>query len=99
MRFNIFVQRVMPDCFFVLARFFLRVDGVLLRIYDARYYHSFDSKVVVRERSTREADFLALENRIPVHILRDPEQVVHHLPVTHTVVENIELSFGKDCHV
>ncbi|KAI6024518.1 TIP41-like family-domain-containing protein [Pisolithus marmoratus] len=33
--------RVMPTCFFILARFTLRVDNVLFRIHDTRIYHSF----------------------------------------------------------
>lgn len=33
------VQRVMPTSFFLLLRFFLRVDGVLIRINDTRLYH------------------------------------------------------------
>lgn len=32
-------QRVMPTSFFVLLRFFLRVDGVMIRINDTRLYH------------------------------------------------------------
>ncbi|KAA8586362.1 hypothetical protein FQN60_000198 [Etheostoma spectabile] len=31
--------RVMPTSFFLLLRFFLRVDGVLIRINDTRLYH------------------------------------------------------------
>ncbi|KAK0148786.1 TIP41-like protein [Merluccius polli] len=31
--------RVMPTSFFVLLRFFLRVDGVIIRINDTRLYH------------------------------------------------------------
>lgn len=33
------MQRVMPTSFFLLLRFFLRVDGVLIRINDTRLYH------------------------------------------------------------
>ena len=32
-------QRVMQGGFFLLLRFFLRVDGVLIRINDTRIYH------------------------------------------------------------
>ena len=32
-------QRVMASGFFVLLRFFLRVDGVLVRMNDTRFYH------------------------------------------------------------
>lgn len=31
----------MPTCFFLLSRFFLRVDNVLFRVFDTRIYHSF----------------------------------------------------------
>ena len=36
-------QRVMPTSFFVLLRFFLRVDGVIIRINDTRLYHEASS--------------------------------------------------------
>ena len=49
----------MPQCFFILARFILRVDGVLFRIFDTRIYHSFSSSppLIVRETSGREATY------------------------------------------
>jgi type 2A phosphatase activator TIP41 len=31
--------RVMKDCFYVLLRYYLRVDGVRVRIYDTRIFH------------------------------------------------------------
>ena len=34
-----FFQRVMQSSIFLLLRFFLRVDGVLVRINDTRLYH------------------------------------------------------------
>jgi type 2A phosphatase activator TIP41 len=33
------VQRVMASGFFILLRFFLRVDGVLARLHETRIYH------------------------------------------------------------
>lgn len=33
------LQRVMASGFFILSRFFLRVDGVLVRLNDTRIYH------------------------------------------------------------
>lgn len=35
----LFFQRVMPTSFFLLLRFFLRIDGVLIRMNDTRLYH------------------------------------------------------------
>ena len=33
--------RVMPECWFVLLRFWLRVDSVLVRLYETRYMADF----------------------------------------------------------
>lgn len=33
--------RVMGDCFFGLLRHYLRLDDVMIRIYDTRIYHDF----------------------------------------------------------
>jgi hypothetical protein len=35
----IFQKRVMKNSFFVLLRYFLRIDNVLVRINDTRFYH------------------------------------------------------------
>ncbi|KAJ2159642.1 Tap42 interacting protein [Coemansia sp. RSA 552] len=60
-----FKVRVMPSGFFVLQRFFLRVDGVLFRIYDSRIYHRFGSAEVTREFSIRQAPFDDIKRRVP----------------------------------
>lgn len=41
----------MPGCIFLLARFTLRVDQVLFRTFDIRFYHSFSSSppLVIKE--------------------------------------------------
>lgn len=44
----------MPSGFFILLRYFLRVDGVLLRINDTRLYHDFTTDYVLREYTSRE---------------------------------------------
>ncbi|KAG0216071.1 hypothetical protein BGX28_005966 [Mortierella sp. GBA30] len=49
--------RVMPSCFFILLRFFLRVDDVLFRIYDTRIYHQFGTNSILRECSSRENSY------------------------------------------
>lgn len=43
--------------FFVLQRFFLRVDNVLFRIFDTRIYHAFDSREIIRETKGRQASY------------------------------------------
>ncbi|KAI8925360.1 TIP41-like family-domain-containing protein [Entophlyctis helioformis] len=62
--------RVMPSCFLVLQRFFLRVDGVMFRVIDTRYYHEFGSDVLIREFHSREAPYDAIRKRLPW--TRDP---------------------------
>ena len=54
----------MPTSFFVLARFWLRVDGVLFRIFDTRFYHSFLSSppLIVRETSGWEAPYKTIKS-------------------------------------
>lgn len=47
----------MPSSFFLLARFFLRVDNVLFRIHDVRLYHEFASSEVIRETKGKEATY------------------------------------------
>jgi hypothetical protein len=41
--------RVMKDCLYVLVRYYLRVDEVLVRIFDTRIFHSFDKNYIIRE--------------------------------------------------
>lgn len=47
----------MPQRFFILARFWLRVDSVILRINDTRVFHEFGSDHIVREVTRRESSF------------------------------------------
>ncbi len=54
-------QRVMPTSFFLLLRFFLRVDGVLIRINDTRLYHEAGNNHMLREFSTRESQMSDLK--------------------------------------
>ncbi|XVE66760.1 hypothetical protein DITRI_Ditri08aG0105000 [Diplodiscus trichospermus] len=55
--------RVMPSSWFLLLRFWLRVDGVLMRLRDTRMHCVFDESanpVILRERCWRECTFQAL---------------------------------------
>uniref|UniRef100_A0A6B2LE83 TIP41-like protein n=1 Tax=Arcella intermedia TaxID=1963864 RepID=A0A6B2LE83_9EUKA len=50
-------SRVMPTCFLVLLRFFLRVDGVLFRIYDTRVFHEFHKNYLIRDFQVKEGNY------------------------------------------
>jgi type 2A phosphatase activator TIP41 len=83
--------RVMPGLLFVLARYFLRVDDVLVRVYDTRYYHKFCSNVLVRERSVREAPFETLKGSLPSEVMRNVDQLAAVVPLVSTVTDNLNL--------
>ncbi|XP_060168136.1 TIP41-like protein isoform X4 [Lycium barbarum] len=58
--------RVMPSGWFLLLRFWLRVDGVLMRLRDTRLHCSFGEhvkSVILRESCWREATFQALSSK------------------------------------
>lgn len=57
----------MPNCLFVLQRFFLRVDGVVYKMYDTRFFLEFHKPYCIREFQKREAtydDILAQLNQV-----------------------------------
>ncbi|XP_029527351.1 TIP41-like protein isoform X3 [Oncorhynchus nerka] len=87
--------RVMPTSFFLLLRFFLRVDGVLIRINDTRLYHERFSlqtgkNYMIREFSTRESKISELKN-VPAALYTDPNEIAQHLTLKLTECEKLEL--------
>lgn len=75
--------RVMPDCFFLLCRFYLRVDGVLLRTCDTRIFGERGSSHLIREWSKREAKYNELSTTARENML-EPSTVWQFLPVLET---------------
>jgi type 2A phosphatase activator TIP41 len=49
--------RVMADCYYVLLRYFLRVDGVCVRILDTRIFHAFGENFIRREFQYRQSSY------------------------------------------
>lgn len=47
----------MPSGFYILQRFFLRVDEVLFRMNDTRVYHEFGTDYLQLEYSSREEHY------------------------------------------
>ena len=54
--------RVMPSCFFLLLRWWLRIDDSHLRIFDTRVYHGFGDATVVFEIVQKEISYVDLKN-------------------------------------
>ncbi|KAJ3669825.1 hypothetical protein LUZ60_010149 [Juncus effusus] len=82
--------RVMPSCWFLLLRFWLRVDGVLMRLRDTRVYCSFNENNenskpnIIREICWRESSFrnLSAKGQISDSIAYgDPNVIQDKLPI------------------
>ncbi|XP_053555522.1 TIP41-like protein [Bombina bombina] len=81
--------RVMPSGFFLLLRFFLRVDGVLIRMNDTRLYHESDKRFMLREYTSRESKISNLSH-VPAPLFTEPNEISQYLPVTQTIFEKLE---------
>ncbi|KAI3445925.1 hypothetical protein Pfo_002590 [Paulownia fortunei] len=79
--------RVMPSGWFLLLRFWLRVDGVLMRLRDTRMHCAFGEStepVILRESCWREATFKALSSKgYPTDsaAYSDPGVISERLPI------------------
>lgn len=51
----------MPSCWFVLLRYFLRVDDVLSQINDTRMFYELDSPHILVEHTSRNGDLASLK--------------------------------------
>ncbi|KFY61921.1 hypothetical protein V496_04793 [Pseudogymnoascus sp. VKM F-4515 (FW-2607)] len=92
--------RVMPERMLILARNFMRLDNVLVRIRDTRVYIDFKSKKVTREYTATEEKFNAvkealLKTRLPDDVIvamRDPNQMASYLKKIDHTLESVNLS-------
>ncbi|KAG8368443.1 hypothetical protein BUALT_Bualt15G0046000 [Buddleja alternifolia] len=79
--------RVMPTGWFLLLRFWLRVDGVLMRLRDTRMHCTFREStepIILRESCWREATFKALASKgYPTDsaAYSDPGAISERLPI------------------
>lgn len=80
--------RVMQSSFFLLMRFFLRVDGVLIRMNDTRVYHEAGSNFMLREYSSKEKKISELD--LQPYELTDPVSVEKYLDVKLQTFEKLE---------
>nr|CAD7194681.1 unnamed protein product [Timema douglasi] len=79
--------RVMPSSFFILLRFFLRVDNVMLKVNDTRIYHEFGTDYVLREYTSKEAKVQDL--KVPAAMLTEPNEVAQMLPLVSSSFEKL----------
>ncbi|ORY85006.1 TIP41-like family-domain-containing protein [Protomyces lactucae-debilis] len=91
--------RVMPDRLLVLARFFLRLDGVLFRIRDTRLFCELADGKVLREYVSREEEFDKVKAQIPPYqqdeagtLLDDANWVLERCPIVERRMETLKAS-------
>ncbi|KLU87632.1 type 2A phosphatase activator TIP41 [Magnaporthiopsis poae ATCC 64411] len=93
--------RVMEQRMLLLARLYMRLDNVVVRVRDTRLYVDFGSGDVIREYTAKEDKFenvkrgLMMKGLLPDAIttaLRDSNQVAELLPVVEHDLENINLA-------
>lgn len=83
--------RCMPSGFFILLRYFLRVDGVLIRCFDTRYHYEIENKYILREYSERESSISALKAEYQNN--PDVNVVISQLPIR---LHRLEKLFFQD---
>lgn len=89
--------RVMPERLLVLCRFFLRLDGVIVRIRDTRIYIEHTTSQVVRQYTAKEEAYedlcLKLRNQREnvSEALRDPNQLAPYLRTIEDTTEVFEV--------
>ncbi|OQR67634.1 TIP41 protein-like [Tropilaelaps mercedesae] len=81
--------RVMSNNLFVLLRFFLRVDQVLIRMNDTRLYWEQGQKYLLREYAEREHKD-AKNLNVPTSVLTDPIRLSEHLPLVNAYFERLD---------
>lgn len=77
----------MPSSFFVLLRYFLRVDNVMVRVNDTRYFHDFSTNYVLREFTNKECGVNQVH--LPLPMFGDPNLLSPHLPLRTGIYETI----------
>ncbi|KAI1089665.1 TIP41-domain-containing protein [Rostrohypoxylon terebratum] len=92
--------RVHEQRMLLLARLFMRLDNVLVRIRDTRVYVDFVAEEVTREYTVKEAEFadvkrkLLMTGLIPDAItvaMRDANKIADLLPIVEQTLESISL--------
>ncbi|KAJ2950617.1 hypothetical protein O0L34_g8872 [Tuta absoluta] len=79
--------RVMPTYWYVLLRYFLRVDDVLVRSNETRMFHMVNTDYVIREFTAKEAK--ASELNMPTTQMKEADDVIPLLPVKEKITDKL----------
>lgn len=80
--------RVMKDSFFILLRYFLRIDDVMVRLNESRIYHELGKNYLLREYTSKESK--ASDLNVPISVLINPAELGQHLPLVEFCYEKFE---------
>lgn len=80
--------RVMPTSFYILQRFFLRVDNVVIRVNDTRIYHEIQNNYLIREYTEKES--LVQDLKCSPKLFTEPNEVSNFLNVKSSSIEKLE---------
>ncbi|KAG3288849.1 TIPRL-like [Ictidomys tridecemlineatus] len=80
--------RVMPSSFFLLLRFFLRIDGVFIRMNYTRLYHEADKTYMLGEYTSGESKIANLMH-VPPSLFTEPNEISQYLPIKEAVCEKL----------
>nr|POE54530.1 tip41-like protein [Quercus suber] len=89
--------RVMPDRLLLLSRFFLRLDGVVIRIRDTRVYVEHASNTVIRQYTAKEGQYDAIQNKLRMmrenvpEVFRDANKLAPLLTTMEDTTEVFEI--------
>lgn len=82
--------RVMPTLLFILQRFYLRVDDVLVRTNETRLLHKFGTDYLLREYVRKQAKSSALAD-LPPSTIQDANIIGEHLNTIYRKVDKLTM--------
>lgn len=85
----------MPSGFFILLRYFLRIDNVLVRINDTRFHYEIENPYILKEYTSKEARAEKLKH-VPPPLFTVPSEIEKHLPVLEKTAEKLFFSVITD---
>ncbi|XP_063374597.1 TIP41-like protein [Cydia amplana] len=87
--------RVMPSYWFVLLRYFLRVDDVMVRSHETRMFHMSNTNYVIREYTAKESK--AEDIQIPASQMKEADDVIPILPVREKTLHKLIVYSDSSC--
>ncbi|XP_028039183.1 TIP41-like protein isoform X2 [Bombyx mandarina] len=82
--------RVMPSYWFVLLRYFLRVDDVLVRSNETRMFHMLNTDYILREYTSKESS--AKDLNMPTSHMKEADDVIPFLPVKEKITHKLHFN-------